>query len=140
MWRCVHEDRTDRQRQTDKPRIFKLMFPVQNISTVPGTRREVLRAGEREPSHITRLLAEAIPEWTHWQLRRRTHGCNRICCRSERFAVLVTMPQTLHLQQDRCRNALACFVFDAVEFDHDRCHHVLKDHTPTVGKIATVRR
>jgi len=58
MWLCVHEDRTDRQRQTDKPRIFKLMFPVQNISTVPGTRREVLRAGEREPSHITRLLAE----------------------------------------------------------------------------------
>ena len=46
--------------------------------------------------------------------------------------MLVTMPQTLHLQQDRCRNALACFVFDAVEFD--RCHHVLKDHTPTVGK------
>ena len=36
MWLCVHEDRTDRQRQTDKPRIFKLMFPVQNISTVPG--------------------------------------------------------------------------------------------------------
>ena len=128
---------TDRDRQTS-PASSNSCSQSKIYQPCPGTRREVLRAGEREPSHITRLVAEAILEWTHWQLRRRTHGCNRICCRSERFAVLVTMPQTLHLQQDRCRNALACFVFDAVEFD--RCHHVLKDHTPTVGKIATVRR